>query len=110
MISCKENSANDLEYNKGIWNQEIKKHNMKLNKEKSKVMVIGENNTEKINIYMDGVKLGQLNFFKYLGVITSRNGEHDADIENRMEKQWDLPYNWEKPHLQQRSDGVPDDL
>ena len=63
-------SERALQGNLNIWNEVLQEKGMKINKTKTKVMVMGE---KIINIEIGGVKIEQVKQFKYLGVIVDSN-------------------------------------
>ncbi|KAI4457507.1 reverse transcriptase (rna-dependent dna polymerase) [Holotrichia oblita] len=60
-------SGKDLQHNLNMRNETFKKMQMTVNKDKTKVMVLGREE-EHINIEIDGQILEQVNTFKYSGV------------------------------------------
>ena len=75
----------DLQYNMEIWNAELQKYGMKINKTKTKVMVISEER-KKIQITLDDIEIEQVKHYKYLGVEMQEGGRQDMEINDRMEK------------------------
>ena len=57
---------------------------LKINKKKSKVMVINQINP--VTIYLDHEKLQTTDTFTYLGSIIREDGEADVDIKSRINK------------------------
>src|SRR5699024_3306636 len=77
----------DLQTNLEIWNTVLREYGMKLNKNKTKVMIISkERERKEINIKIDNVNIEQVNHFKYLGIQIEDNGGQDMEINNRIEK------------------------
>ena len=74
-------SEEDLQYNLNIWNREFIKKNMRLNVAKTETMISREE--QKHNIKLEGQKLQQVNYFKYLGSTISHDGRVDDEIKNR---------------------------
>lgn len=76
-------SEKDLQYNINIWNDALRKRNMKVNAKKTKVMVISREKRN-INIQIDGDKIEQVEDFKYLGNVFEVNGRQDIEINERI--------------------------
>ncbi|KAI4465121.1 geranylgeranyl pyrophosphate synthase [Holotrichia oblita] len=81
----------DLQTNLSIWNTAINDNGMRINKSKTKVMMIGEN-IERMNIEIDKEKIEQVDHFQYLGVIIDETGTNEADINSRIQKTNKLYY------------------
>lgn len=75
----------DLQRNLEIWNTTLEEYGMRINKNKTKVMVIG-NEKKVMNIQIDGVAIEQVETVKYLGVEIQENGKQEIEINNRVEK------------------------
>lgn len=78
-------SEKDLEDNINIWNKVLAENGMRLNKSKSKVMAITEDQ-KKIHIRVDGELLEQVDNFQYLGTILDHQGRQEAELNNRIKK------------------------
>lgn len=74
-----------LQNNINVFNQELKKKNMKINIQKTKTMVIG-NLEEKHSIEIDGKYLEQVKCYKYLGVVINSKGNLEEEINERVAK------------------------
>lgn len=77
-------SEEDLQYNVEMWEKELQKFNMKINTEKTKVMVIGKR-TRNINITINSTAIEQVQSFKYLGSIIEDKGGFEEEINNRIQ-------------------------
>ena len=77
--------ADDLQTNLEIWHATLKEFEMKLNKTKTKVMVIGQERKD-LRIVIDGVPIEQVNHFKYLGVELEEDGRQEMEVNTRIEK------------------------
>lgn len=75
----------DLQTNLEIWNKTLDEYGMTLNKNKTKVMVVGGEQV-KMNIKIGGIKIEQVTTFKYLGVNIAESGRQDKEINDRIEK------------------------
>lgn len=82
-------SEKNLQDNLNIWNQALQKRGMKINKQKTKVMTMGDT---RMNIEIEGTKIEQVERFKYLGVVIDNTGKQDAEINERIEKSIKLYY------------------
>src|SRR3978361_662388 len=56
---------------------------MKINIEKTKVMVVGKENKD-VKVEMDGMTLQQVKDFKYLGIHIQENGRQEAEVNERV--------------------------
>lgn len=74
----------ELQENLETWNRSLQTHNLKINTDKTKIMVIGKNNTQ-TKIQLNGQELEQVDSFKYLGVTIQKDGQNEAEINNRIE-------------------------
>lgn len=81
----------DLQTNLDIWDAALSKRNMKINADKTKVMIIGRND-RKIEIKLRGKLIEQVETFKYLGININREGKEDAEINGRIENTTKLYY------------------
>lgn len=81
----------DLQLNLNVWKTALEKRNMKINVDKTKVMVIGKNASQ-IKIQIEEKELEQVEAFKYLGVNIHKNGKEDLEINNRIENTTKLYY------------------
>lgn len=75
----------ELQENLQIWEEELKKRNMKINTNKTKVMVLSKENKE-INLEISQSKIEQVDVFKYLGVLIDREGNMENEINERITK------------------------
>lgn len=81
----------DLQNNLDIWEKALEVRNLKINVEKTKVMVIGPDSS-KLNIQLNKKSVQQVGTFKYLGVNVHRDGKMDAEINARIESALKLYY------------------
>ncbi|XP_031341011.1 uncharacterized protein LOC116169125 [Photinus pyralis] len=81
MICAK--SERDLQMNLGAWKEELEKRNMRINCNKTKVMVIGKENRS-MDIEIGSDKIEQVDVYKYLGVLIHRDGSMDAEVQDRI--------------------------
>ena len=65
-------------------NDSAKKFDMKINVEKTKVMVVSKTGDRFANITIDGKRVEQVSSFKYLGSIISEDGRCESDIKCRI--------------------------
>lgn len=73
-----------LQYNLNIWNKALQDRNLRINVDKTKVMVIGKEDL-KISITLDEKTIEQTEIFSYLGVKIHRNGRNEAELTGRVE-------------------------
>ena len=78
-------TAKDLEKQIKIWNETLKENGMKINKDKTKVMTIGESR-QKLKIKVDEEELEQVNQYQYLGVMIEQTGKQEMEINERIDK------------------------
>lgn len=83
-----------------VWNTAMKNREMKINKEKTKVMAI--NNKEQVNITIDGVKLQQVEVFVYLGIAIENTETEDIEINRRIENAQKLYYAMNKSFINKK--------
>lgn len=76
-------SERELEININVWVDILKKYNLIVNNEKTKVMAISHKE-ENINIRMGEETLEQVEVFKYLGIILNNKGTQEKEIGNRI--------------------------
>lgn len=81
----------DLQTNLDIWKTALQKRNLKINAEKTKVMLIGKENKE-LEIQLNGNRMEQVETFKYLGVKVHKDGRNDAEINGRIESALKMYY------------------
>ena len=74
-----------LQNNIKVFNEELRKKNMKINTQKTKTMVTG-NSEEKHSIELDGKYLEQVKRYKYLGVVINSIGNLEEEINERVAK------------------------
>lgn len=74
-----------LQNNIQVFNEELRKKNMKINIQKTKTMVIG-NSEEKHSIELDGKYLEQVKSYKYLAVVINSKGNLEEEINERVAK------------------------
>lgn len=91
----------DLEENLHIWNTTLHESGMKMNRNKTKVMAIGEEPID-MEIKIEGTKLEQVNTFQYLGVTIDDNGTQETDINKRIEKTLRLYYAMNKKFINKK--------
>lgn len=77
-------SERELSKNLEAWNLTLASKNLKINEEKTKVMVVGKGST-RTNIELNGKGIDQVDTFKYLGVHINDKGYHDTEINTRIE-------------------------
>ena len=56
-----------------LWKQVLKKRNMNINVQKTKIIILG--GKESVEIEVEGIKLEQVKSFKYLGVQIQNDGK-----------------------------------
>ena len=61
-----------------------KEYNMKINMKKTKVMRISREGVGAINIVIDGIKLEQVDQFRYLGSLITSDGRCEQEIKTRI--------------------------
>ena len=74
----------ELQKNLEVWNVALGANNMKVNEEKTKIMITGRGSTQ-TNISLNQRTLDQVDTFRYLGVQLNDKGYHDAEINARLE-------------------------
>lgn len=75
----------DLKEKLNVWNEVLKNNGMKMNKSKTKVMVVSGEKKE-IEVILDGEVIEQVSNFQYLGVTLEETGKQEVDIRTRIEK------------------------
>lgn len=84
-------SEKQLQENLNIWNETMKEEGMKMNMNKTKILVIG-NPDIGTGVKVDDTRIEQVKSFKYLGTMIDRTGRQDAEINERIEKTIRLYY------------------
>lgn len=74
-----------LRENLEIWNQTLQNNSMKMNKSKTKVMVISKER-KSLEIKIDNEHIEQVSSFQYLGRALEETGKQEIEIRNRIEK------------------------
>jgi hypothetical protein len=75
----------DLQHNINIYNKEMKKKNLIINRGKTKTIIInGKEEQHKLKV--DNTELEQVESYKYLGVIINKTGNLEAEILERTGK------------------------
>lgn len=74
----------DMQFNLEIWEEALRKRNLKMNLDKTRVMKIGKNTT-KMTIELNGRVIEQTDVYKYLGVKIQSDGKNEAEINERLE-------------------------
>src|SRR6185436_18803325 len=77
-------SEEELQHNLNIWDQELKKHNMTINIEKTKIMVISKEET-KTHITINRRIGEQVETFTYLGSTINGRGSIEHEINKRIQ-------------------------
>lgn len=77
-------SKQNLERNIEVWNQEAGKFNLNINTDKTKTMVI-TNQEELLNIKLQEENIEQVAKYKYLGNIINQEGKNEEELNNRMQ-------------------------
>lgn len=75
----------DLQKNLVFWDEALVKYGMKINSNKTKVMMVARE-TEEIDIKLREEKIQQVTQYKYLGVTIENSGRQETDIEERIDK------------------------
>lgn len=65
----------DLKYNLHLWNKILKKSKLKMNTDKTEVMVMGQNDVN-FTIALNEETIEQIERFKYVGVKIQKNGKY----------------------------------
>lgn len=73
----------ELQHSVQIWKEALAARNLKINMEKTKVMVVGEERIC-VGVEMDGTRLEQVSDFKYLGVHIQEDGRQVAELNDRI--------------------------
>lgn len=92
-------SERNLQNNLNVWNEALQKRGMKINKQKTKVMTIGDG---EVKVEIEGTEIEQVNQFKYLGVVIENTGTQDAEINERIEKSVKLYYSMNSKFLNKK--------
>ena len=67
------------------WNRVLQDHGLKLNLQKTEIMVVSGRN-EVLQVKIDGTTLKQTTAFEYLGMMHDDKGNHEAAIQDRIQK------------------------
>src|SRR3978361_2503324 len=89
-------SKKNLQSNLNVWNEALQKKGMRINKQKTKVMTIGD---REIKMEIEGTEIEQVKQFKYLRVVIENTGAQDAEINERIEKSIKLYYSMNSKFL-----------
>ena len=91
----------ELQKNLEVWNVALGANNMKVNEEKTKIMITGRGSTQ-TNISLNQRTLDQVDTFRYLGVQLNDKGYHDAEINARLENTSKLYHSLRIPFIGKR--------
>lgn len=91
----------ELQNNLEVWNEVLKEHGMTINKNKTKVMVLGGQH-EDFNIKIEGTNIEQVTELQYLGTIIDETGTQEKEINKRIEKTIQLYHAMSKPFINKR--------
>ncbi|XP_023310553.1 uncharacterized protein LOC111691870 [Anoplophora glabripennis] len=94
-------SEKELQKNIDMWKEVLGENGMKINVKKTKTMAITEEQ-QKINIQIDGVRLEQVQYFDYLGVLIEGSGKQDKEIEKRIENTMKVYHSINKSFINKR--------
>lgn len=97
LASSEENLRNNLL----VWNEVLERKGMKLNKEKTKVMVTSKEK-RLINILIEGERIEQVDSFQYLGVSLEETGNNEKEIADRIAKTNNIYYAMSKGFTNRR--------
>ena len=75
-------NKSELKYNLTLWKQALKKENVNVNVEKTKIMILG--GEESVEMEVESIKSVQVKSFKYLEVQIQNNGKQVAKINKRI--------------------------
>lgn len=78
------NNEKDIQHNLEVWQDALKKRNLKINIDKTRVMKIGNSNITS-PVELNGNKVEQADIYKYLGAKIQGNGKNSAEINERLE-------------------------
>lgn len=95
------NNEQKLQDNLKVWNEVLQKYGMKLNKNKTKVMVVAKEKTL-IRITIDGVRIKQAEVFQYLGTIIEETGRSEIEISERIKKANNVYYAMNKGFINKK--------
>lgn len=74
----------NLQFNVNLWIEELENKEMKVNINKTKVMVITNNKERRISIKIKNQTVEQVDNVKYLGAIIDKTGKIEEEINNRI--------------------------
>jgi hypothetical protein len=84
-IAVMAGSEKDLQENLNVWNEVLKMHGMKINKSKTKVMVVSRERKE-VQVSIDEEFLEQVNSVQYLGINLEETGKQGIEVNSRIAK------------------------
>jgi hypothetical protein len=73
----------NFQFNLDVWQEEMSRHNMDINAQKTKAMVISRNPVQH-TIRLVRQQLEQVESFKYLGTTISQDKRIDLEVSNRI--------------------------
>ena len=91
----------DLQKNLTIWNNELKAQGMTMNTQKTKVMAISRV-PQLLNIEIEGKLIEQVQNYVYLGVVINETGNHEIDLNERINKSNNLFYALNKTFIRKK--------
>ena len=78
-----------LQHRIEVWQKEIERKGLRVNAKKTQVLLSVRKESESVNTYdRSGVKLSQVNHFRYLGSVISENGGCLDDVKTRVRAAW----------------------
>lgn len=90
-----------LQVNLDIWKKTMEEEGMNINADKTKILVIGEQNID-TEIKVDNVKIEQVKEYKYLGILLDETGKQEAEINERVGKTIKLYYAMNQKFINKR--------
>lgn len=94
-------SEKDLQENLRIWREALHDRGLKINIEKTRIMSIGREDF-KMSTTLDGNRIEQTETFNYLGVRIHKNGRHEAEVNERLEKTMKLYHSINKAFIRKK--------
>lgn len=90
LMICAKNE-DELQKNLEIWHTALRQRNLKINLDKTKIMVLGNSDVQ-TTIGLNNRIIEQTNSFKYLGVAIQKDGKNETEINERVNNAMKLYY------------------
>ncbi|XP_044751699.1 uncharacterized protein LOC123311694 [Coccinella septempunctata] len=94
-------SKRGIQKNVDIWYETLKNYGMEINRKKTKILRVSEEEDE-VRVEIEGEVIQQVEQFIYLGVSIDRRGNQEGELNDRIEKTSKLYHAMNKNFIRKR--------